>query len=340
MGKIILSERQYSELKKSLVSHSIKESINNKSNLRFINEAMNNDQRLAAELAGKKLQGILKKCHNAYDSKMVGCINDITAQMNTLKSKEQYDEAAKYMSYWHVNNWAATLNEVLHDFLYDEEGITGPQSIEFANQFATIFKKVGGNLTYKKVVRNEEYAWGDRSFNLSWPAVTNAGLINQRYWDALTTKTNQKYGAKSAGTGNDEFLYWGMWVIRRNMNSNDGYPISVGTSTNFSSSTDFQFQGKQYTGGALETTNVIPYGSKTPITFTKMVETYKGTPTKNVTTTPKQPEATQPKQPQATTQKEPTPQTPKVTQQQPVQTKSSTDDVLQKYPNLSYLDEF
>lgn len=327
MGKIILSERQYSKLKKSLVSHSITESIGKQSNLRLINEGMTKEQRLNAELAGKKLNRILKECHDPWDDQMPGCIQKIKNEMNTLYSKEQYDEAAKYMSYWHVNNWADTLNEVLNNFLYDEDGITGPQSIEYANQFVNIFKKVGGNLSYETVIRNEEKAWGDRSFSLSWPLVD--GKINDRYWPVLVKLTKDKYGAKTAKFDNGtDFIWWGQWQISRNMKSNSGYPIYL-PGDKLSSSTDFKFKDGLYAGGTLDATMVIPYGSTTPITFTKMVDTYKASTTPAQTpktpTTPAQTPKTQtPTTPAQTTKVTTTTQTPQATQKQQVQPKSYT----------------
>lgn len=325
MGKIILSERQYSKLKKSLVSHSITESIGKQSNLRLINE----DTEI--ENIGRNVNNLLKTCRGAYlTSTGRDCLSKMSTYLSKLNTREKLDEAAKYMSYWYVNNWPLTLGWFI-DSMVQGTGISDDQALQAAKTFQSYFKNAGGVLNYgtmsKEIGGEYKTALKPKSFTLSYPALTSDGMMSQRYWDALVRRTKEKYGAKTAVFDGETtpFIYWGQWIISRNMNDNGGYPIWLPNKTR-SSSTDFKFKDGLYAGGTLDTTMVIPYGSENPITFTKMVEIGKATPTKATTTTPAPTtQATTSTTPAPTTQATPkAAPTTQATPRQQVQTKSYT----------------
>jgi len=165
MGKIILTEKQYKNLNQSLISETL--NIEKNKTSRVINE-MTEDQKLNAEAAGKKIQSILKKCDTNFTAPT--CVMDMNNQLRLLKTKEQFDYAAKFMSYWFVNNWPATLGNFLKKLMSSGNlEALKVKPFDVAKTFAAYFKVAGGTLGIKRIVDAEgNQTINPMGFTLSW----------------------------------------------------------------------------------------------------------------------------------------------------------------------------
>jgi len=168
MGKVILTEKQYKNLNQSLISETL--NIEKNKTSRVINE-MTEDEKLNAEAAGKKIQAIYKKCNTSYAS--ATCVNDMNNQLKVLKTKEQFDYAAKFTSYWFANNWPASLGNFLKKLMSSgnlEDLKVKP--FDVAKTFAAYFKVAGGTLGIKRIVDAEGNQTIDpMGLTLSWAKV-------------------------------------------------------------------------------------------------------------------------------------------------------------------------
>lgn len=94
---------------------------------------------------------------------------------------------------------------------------------------------------------------------------TSKGSIADKYWDVLFNQL-QPLGAKMAN--NRTFIYWGMWVIYKDMSKNGGYPITYGNPIKMS----FKFSNGTYAGQPLQNITLIAKGSTTPITIQSLAK--------------------------------------------------------------------
>ena len=90
-----------------------------------------------------------------------------------------------------------------------------------------------------------------------------------RYWNSLAE------GLKASGIGvkteRPNFMYWGLWVIYKNYNHNEGYPITFGKSPNVVSFKFADYGGK-YAGQAIDKIKVIMKGQNTPIPWLPLIQ--------------------------------------------------------------------
>ena len=228
MGKIILTERQYRNLNQILIGKEIE---NNKGRLNEMTE----EEKLEAKSVGLKVQHLLIRCNGGLKS-ATSCTDEMNTALSALTTKDQFDEASKFTSYWVDSSytpdrkWATNLGKFL-----EASGHDNP--LPEATKFATYFKKAGGNLTFKKDANIDGLIFKPNSFTLSWPApaaapaATNlnwggSGTDHDKYWNGLFEKL-KPYGFKlDAGTPqNGPFMYYGKFIVYKNYSYNNGCTV-------------------------------------------------------------------------------------------------------------------
>ena len=86
---------------------------------------------------------------------------------------------------------------------------------------------------------------------------TGGNPIADKYWSLLKMILNTKYGAKTGGSGVGEFIYWGPWVFNKNLSVNGGWPITFGApASNF-----WKFKGGTYAGQPIDNIILIDKGA-------------------------------------------------------------------------------
>jgi hypothetical protein len=167
MGKIILTERQYRNLNQILIGKEIE---NNKGRLNEMTE----EETLEAKSVGMRINNLLTRCNGGLKPAKA-CTDEMNTALSALTTKEQFDEASKYTSYWVDSSytpdrkWATNLGKFL-----EESGHDNP--IPEATKFATYFKIAGGNLTFKKDADASGLLFKPNSFSLSWTAAKPAAV--------------------------------------------------------------------------------------------------------------------------------------------------------------------
>ena len=259
MGKIILTERQYRNLNQILIG---KEVENNKGRLNEMTE----DEKLNAEAAGKKIQAIYKKCDTSRTYST--CVKDMIDQLKVLKTKEQFDYAAKFASYWFKDNWPGSLGNFLKKLMSSGNlEALNVKPFDVAKTFAAYFKVAGGTLGIKRIVDAE----GNQTINpmgltLSWKPVTQAKATETTttnrnwggtstnpdlYWNGLFEKL-KPYGAKLDDGENGPFMYWGKNYIMKDYSAGGGFNIVIdGLNYKFA-------DGGKYAGQPLESITLTP----------------------------------------------------------------------------------
>ena len=259
MGKIILTERQYRNLNQILIGKEIE---NNKGRL---NEAMTEDQQLEAKSVGLRINNILSKCNGGVIFAKT-CTDAMNVELSALTTKDQFDEASKFTSYWVDSRytpdqkWATNLGHFLKQSGHDNP-------LPEATKFATYFAKAGGNLTFKKDANLDGLVFKPMSFNLTWPAAAPAAATSNLNWGGNTTDTDKywnilleklkPYGAKldggSANGGAGPFIWWGNDYIMKNYLNNGGYNIVINGAR-----WKFAAYGGKYAGQPLESITLTP----------------------------------------------------------------------------------
>jgi hypothetical protein len=193
MGKIILSERQYKNLKKSLVSHSIEESIGKKPNLRLINE-ISVDETTTADSAGKKINKLFQECRDGSWGRGGGqiCLTKLRDQLARLKTKEMFDHAGKFISFWYVNNWQKSIAWFLKN-LVSGEFLTQTDAIKGLATITPYFSNAGGNLYMPPIndSNGDPVLNAPEKYTLTWKqsstSTSNAPTAGKTInWEALT----------------------------------------------------------------------------------------------------------------------------------------------------------
>jgi len=270
MGKVILTERQYKNLKRNLISKTINESNNQKKRILnevgyfnnwidvdFVNLTLTLNKYLEFERSGG---GSELKLNAGVVFKRTGGVNSQLVAKNTaFQLVGDYTGGVEESGKGTVTYYCATKNL----------DIAGRSALFFPEDLAPETKQGFLDLCNQKPAAAPVTTVTAPKTNLNWGG---SGTDPERYWNGLFEKL-KPYGAKlSDGTATSgPFMYWGKFIVYKNYSYNNGC-IVIDAGNNES----YKFTGYdgKYAGQTLDKIVLTPcIGKGAPIDMKTLIGT-------------------------------------------------------------------
>lgn len=273
MGKIILSEGQYEKLKSSLISNTINESNNQKSQILnevgyyknyidvdFVNLTLTLNNYLDFERKGggselRLNKGVVFKRTGGVGSNLVA--NNVPFQLVGDYTGGLEEKGRGTITYYCKSN---------------NLDIKGRNAIFYPENVNTSVLQ-----GFKDLCSQKPYMGPKGSTSGEGGGGVGKGSLNERYWTTLFSEL-VKSGIGAKLDKNNRFIYWGPWVVNRDMGKNGGYPIWDSKRQKF-----YKFLEGNYAGQPMK--NIYVIEKSTPGVPLKLKDVIGGKTTTSVSTT-------------------------------------------------------